>query len=86
LRESTTFENVDNSKDMDDIDLINNELRYKLSKSNYCSIKFGLLLIYYTLNVYYIDIINEEYLQIVTPTDRFLENILIFFKKLFIFF
>ena len=66
-----------------DIDLMYNN--YKLNKINYCLIKFDLILIYYTLNVYYRDIINEEYVEINTPTDSFLENVALFFKKLFFF-
>jgi hypothetical protein len=68
-----------------DLDVIYKDKKYKLNKENYCLIKFDLLLVYYTLNVYYKDIIYEEYLEINTPTDSFLQNVLVFFKKLFIF-
>ena len=66
-------------------DSIYEDINYKRQKANYCLIKFDLLLIYYTLNVYYKDIINEEYFEIITPTDSYLENFLLFFKNLFVF-
>ena len=68
-----------------DMDLLYKDKSYKLNKTNYCLIKFDLILIYYTLNLYYKDIINEEYLEINAPTDSFCMNFLLFFKKLFIF-
>ena len=80
LNDTKTFDNLNNN-----LDLLYKDKAYKLNKENYCLIKFDLLLIYYTLNVYYKDIINEEYLEIITPTDSFFENVVVFFKKLFIF-
>ena len=84
IRENTIDQNIYKAQS-NDMDLIHKDNRYKINKANYCLIKFDLLLIYYTLNVYYKDIINEEYVQIDTPTDSFLENVLVFFKKLFFF-
>ena len=44
-------------------------------KNTYCLIKFDLILIYYSLNLYYKDIINEEYFEVVSPTDSFFTDL-----------
>lgn len=48
------------------------------NNNNYCLIKFDLILIYYSLSVYYKDIINEEYFELEDPTDSLLKEILHF--------
>ena len=87
--ENYLYENINNENilydENNDMDLLFKENKHRLNKTNYCLIKFDLLLFYYTLNVYFKDIINEEYIQINTPTDSFCANFLLFFKKLFIF-
>ena len=84
--------NIINESDRDKIfnsqnnnsDFFNDSI-YNLDKKSYCLIKFDLILIYYTLNLYYKDIINEEYIEVITPTDTFFGNVFLFLKKLIIF-
>ena len=84
ITEQIMYNNIENDME-NDMDLIYNDKSYKLNKENYCLIKFDLILIYYTLNNYFKDIINEEYMEINAPTDSLCRNFLLFFKKLFIF-
>ena len=80
INEEKILNNLEN-----DMDLTFKDKSYSFYKTNYCLIKFDLILIYYTLNVYNKDIINEEYIVIDAPTDSFFENVAIFFKKFFFF-
>ena len=59
------------------IDKYNQKLLQK--KNYYCFIKFDLILIYYSLCLYYKDIINEDYFQVENQTDSFLTNVVKFF-------
>ena len=78
------IEKIDDNED-NDLNLLYNDSNYNLNKSNYCLIKFDLILIYYTLNLYYKDIINEEYFEVISPTDSFFWRVILFFKQLFFF-
>ena len=85
LNENDNYiENFDDNED-NDLNLLYNDSNYNLNKSNYCLIKFDLILIYYTLNLYYKDIINEEYFEVISPTDSFFWSFILFFKQLFFF-
>ena len=44
-------------------------------KNIYCLIKFDLILIYYSLNLYYKDIINEDFFEVSAPVDSFLTDL-----------
>ena len=55
--------------------LLYNENKDITHKNTYCLIKFDLILIYYSLYLYYKDIINEEYFVVDAPADSFLTNL-----------
>ena len=103
LNEIKINNNIDNENNLetdnrDDIYQINknsnllyNDKNILNQKNDYCLIKFDLILMYYSLHMYYKDIINEEYFKVGDPTDsfctdfvQFLLNFVIFIKDVFI--
>ena len=66
------YQNVENSQ-------VYRNSNFPPKKNYYCFIKFDLILIYYSLCLYYKDIINEEYFKVENQTDSFLTNFINFF-------
>ena len=75
------YQNLNNNNSY----LLPNETKNITHKNTYCLIKFDLILIYYSLHLYYKDIINEEYFEVATPTDSFLNDCLQFLIQLVFF-
>ena len=71
----------ENANINDNPSLANNEKNNNECKNSYCLIKFDLLLMYYSLCLYYKDIVNEEYFEVSDPVDSFLDDLLDFVIK-----
>ena len=84
LNDSDISQNYNYNGDNSDLPYRDDD-NYITNKRNYCIIKFDLILCYYSLNIYYKDIINEEYFQVNAPTDSFLMGILKFCVELLFF-
>ena len=70
-----TYYNNDLYQNLGNNSYLYNESNNITHKNTYCLIKFDLILIYYSLNLYYKDVINEEYFEVVSPTDSFLTDL-----------
>ena len=66
------YQNIENSEN-------ERKSNYFPKKNYYCFIKFDLILMYYSLCLYYKDIINEDYFQVENQTNSFLTNFINFF-------
>ena len=64
-------ENNENSKKIGDYDNINIKIKRNNRYSNYCLIKFDLILIYYSLFNYYQDSFNDEFLSVAPKQSIF---------------
>ena len=72
----------DNSKKIGDYDNINIKIKRNNKYSNYCLIKFDLILIYYSLFNYYQDSFNDEFLS-VTPKKSIFQIVFGFLSACF---